>query len=185
MFKGFKSALRNRPCQSTAAALLAVFVGSPASAQEVSENRAWQFETPQDVAARAAVADLIARQRAGIYAAPVYNTTIARQYNCSVAASAVGNSDAQSAVANSPTVTGANSAATGNAGSVHVAGEPTTADVALDQRSNGPVASTAIGSTGVTADGPAWQALNSSQSNSGDQRASVQDSTACGFGALN
>lgn len=185
MFKGFKVPARNGLSCSAAAALFAVFASGPASAQEVSENRAWQFETPQDIAARAAVADLIARQRAGIYAAPVYNTTIARQYNCSVAASAVGNSDAQSAVANSPTVTGANSAATGNAGSVQVAGEPTTTDVALDQRNNGPVASTAIGSTAVTADGPAWQALNSSQSNSGDQSASVQGSTACGFGALN
>lgn len=176
-FSGF-SGLR----LSAAAAVLASLAAGPAFAQEVGENRAWQFETPQDLAARAAMADLIARARAGIYAAPVYNTNIARQYNCSVAASAVGNSGAQSAIANSPSVTGANSAATGNAGSA--SGE-SRANLALDQDNSGPVASTAIGSTGASADGQAWQALNSSQTNGGDQRASVQGSTACGFGAIN
>ncbi|MES2443333.1 MAG: hypothetical protein V4574_10920 [Pseudomonadota bacterium] len=184
MIERFKIQARGWRRAAVAAAILAGFAGGPAFAQEISENRAWQFETPQDIAARAAVADLIARQRAGVYAAPIYNTTIARQYNCSVAASAVGNSDAQSAVANSPTVTGASSAATGNAGSAQVAGEGGP-DITLDQRNNGPVASTAIGATGATANGPAWQALNSSQSNSGDQRASVEGSTACGFGAIN
>ncbi|MDK2769698.1 MAG: hypothetical protein KYX69_18490 [Sphingomonas sp.] len=182
MLKGFDFLVRRRLRLGAAAMLLASLAATPALAQEVGENRAWQFEAPQDLAARAAVADLIARARGGLYAAPVYNTTIARQYNCSVAASAVGNSGAQSAVAKSPTVTGATSAATGNQNSAS-AGDR--ADLALDQRNLGPVASTAIGSTAATADGPAWQALNSSQSNSGDQRASVQDSTACGFGAIN
>jgi hypothetical protein len=182
MIKGSRVRAPNLFCHAAAVAMFAAVSASPALAQEVGENRAWQFETPQDLAARAAVADLIARARAGIYAAPVYNTTIARQYNCSVAASAVGNSGAQSAVANSPTVTGAASAATGNAGTASGEGR---ADVGLDQANNGPVASTAIGDTGATADGAAWQALNSSQSNSGDQRTSVQGSTACGFGALN
>jgi hypothetical protein len=182
MFKGFEFPVPCRLRLGAAAMLFASLAAGPSFAQEVGENRAWQFETAQDLAARAAVADLIARTRAGIYAAPVYNTTIARQYNCSVAASAVGNSGAQSAVANSPTVTGATSAATGNTGTA--SGDPH-ADLALDQRNNGPVASTAIGPTAATADGPVWQALNSAQTNSGDQRASVQGSTACGFGALN
>lgn len=79
-------------------------------------------------------------------------------------------------------MTGATSAATGNAGTASGEGR---ADVGLDQANNGPAASTAIGATVATADGAAWQALNSSQSNSADQRASVQGSTACGFGALN
>jgi hypothetical protein len=165
------------------AAVLACLASMPAAAQEVGENRAWQFETPQDIAARAAVADLIARQRAGIYAAPVYNTTIARQYNCSVVANATGNSDAQSALANSPTVTGANAAATGNNGTAQSSAEG--AGATNDQRNDGPIVSTAIGSTGAAVTGTAWQALNSSQSNSADQRASVQGSSACGFGALN
>lgn len=172
-----------RLCRAAILALVAPT--APAAAQEVSENRAWQFETPQERVARTAVLDLIAKQRAGIYAAPVYNTTIARQYNCSVVATATGNSGVQSALANSPTVTGATSAATGNAGTTQASGDGTGAEVTNDQRNNGPIASTAIGSTGASASGAAWQALNSSQSNSGDQRASVQGSSACGFGALN
>lgn len=175
-------ALRSIVPASVLALLSAV---APAAAQEISENRAWQFETPQELAARTAVADLIARQRGEIYAAPVYNTTIARQYNCSVAASAVGNSDTLSAIANSPSVTGAQSAAMGNSGTNQVATDGQGTDVANDQRNDGPIASTAIGATQASADGTAWQALNSTQSNTGDQRASVQGSTACGFGALN
>lgn len=185
MSEGFKFQALGWLVRASAAAIFAALSTAPSLAQEISENRAWQFETPQDIAARAAIADLIARQRAGIYAAPVYNTTIDRQYNCSVAATATGNSSAQSAFANSPTVTGASSAATGNAGTVQASGGRTGAQVANDQTNTGPIASTAIGSTGAAVTGTAWQALNSSQSNSGDQRASVQGSTACGLGALN
>lgn len=71
MIKGSRVRARNRLCHAAAVALFAAVSASPALAQEVGENRAWQFETPQDLAARAAVADLIARARAGIYAAPV------------------------------------------------------------------------------------------------------------------
>ena len=167
-----------------ALALALVAAATPAGAQEISENRAWQFETPQEIAARTALLDLIVKRGAGIYAAPVYNTTIARQYNCSVAATAAGNSGSQAATANAPIVTGAASTATGNAATVQNGGE---AETAIDsaQRNSGPIGSTAIGSTSASADGSAWQALNSTQSNSGDQRAQVQGSTACGFGALN
>ena len=185
MVKLLRTAGRNRLLGFSVATLVAALAGSSAIAQEISENRAWQFATPQDIAARAAVADLIARQRAGLYAAPVYNTTIARQYNCSVTASALGNSGTQSAVAHSPSVSGASATATGNAGSAEIAGDPPSVDVALNQANDGPVVSTAIGATGATVSGTAWQALNSSQSNSGDQQASVQGSTACGFGAIN
>ena len=172
-------------CQSAAAALAAAFAATPAIAQEISENRSWQFETPQELAARAAVADLVARQRAGLYAAPVYNTTIARQYNCSVVATATGNSGAQSALANSPTVTGTSSAATGNVGTNQAGDDGLGTEISNDQRNNGPIASTAAGQTGASVSGAPWQALNSSQANSGDQRATVQGSSACGFGALN
>lgn len=185
MFNLLRSPVGDCLVRSTVGTLVAVFAGSAAMAQEISENRSWQFATPQDIAARAAVADLIARQRAGLYAAPVYNTTIARQYNCSIAASALANSGTQSAVAQSPTVSGTSSTATGNAGSTEIAGDPGSVDVTLDQHNDGPVTSSAIGSTDATVSGTTWQALNSSQSNSGDQQASVQGSTACGFGALN
>ena len=158
---------------------------SPAVAQDVSENRAWQFETPQEQAARAATLDIMLRQRAGVYAAPIYNTTIAHQYNCSVAATALGNSDTQSAVANSPTVTGAASTASGNLGTTQNAGDGVGGSIDVTQRNGGAVGSTAVGATRATVTGSAQQALNSSQSNSGDQHASVSGSSACGFGALN
>ncbi|MCA1196490.1 hypothetical protein K9B35_00775 [Sphingomonas sp. R647] len=163
---------------------MAVFA---AHAQDVSENRNWQFATPQDLAARTAALDLIMKQRAGVYAAPVYNTTIDRQYNCSVGATATGNHGAQSALANSPSVTGTSANATGNLATSSGSGDSAGADVDVDvdQRNGGAVGALASGDTGAVVNGPAWQALNSDQRNSGNQNASVSGSTACGFGALN
>jgi len=168
---------------TTALALAAT--ASPALAQEVSENRAWQFETPQEQAARTATLDIMMKRRGGIYAAPIYNTTIARQYNCSVSATAAGNSDTQSATANSPTVSGPGSAATGNAGTTQGAGDSGSTAIDVEQRNAGNVTSTASGISAANVTGPARQALNSTQTNSGDQSASVRSSTACGFGAIN
>lgn len=153
-----------------------------ARAQGVSENRSWQFATPQDLAARTAALDLMMKQRAGVYAAPVYNTTIDRQYNCSVGASATGNSGTQSAVANSPTVTGTSAHATGNASASDVGSD---GGVAVDQHNGGAVGAAATGSTAASVSGSAFQALNSDQRNAGVQSARVEGSTACGFGALN
>ncbi|MEZ0242935.1 MAG: hypothetical protein ACAH11_06130 [Sphingomonas sp.] len=169
---------------ATASALALAGMASPAAAQEISENRAWQFETPQEQVARTGTLDLMMKRRGGIYAAPVYNTTIARQYNCSVTATAAGNSGTQSALANSPTVSGPSSTSTGNAGTAQNAGDGRgTIDVGQDNA--GPIGSVAIGASSAAVTAPAWQALNSSQSNSGDQSASVASSTACGFGAIN
>jgi hypothetical protein len=153
-----------------------------ASAQDVSENRNWQFSTPHDLAARAAALDLMMK-RAGVYAAPVYNTTIDRQYNCSVGASATGNSGAQSAVGNSPTVTGTSAHATGNASTSESSGEGGGVDVG--QHNGGQVGASAVGSSAASVSGSTWQALNSDQRNSGIQSARVEGSTACGFGVLN
>lgn len=60
--------------EAHAAASALVWAAEPVGAQEISENRACQFEMPKEVAAQAAVLDLILKHRAGIYAAPVYNT---------------------------------------------------------------------------------------------------------------
>lgn len=154
-----------------------------ANAQDVGENRNWQFATPQDLAARTAALDLMMKRRAGVYAAPVYNTTVDRQYNCSVGASATGNSGAQSAVGNSPTVTGTSADATGNSSTSESSGEG--GGVGVDQRNGGPVGASAVGSTAADVGGSTWQALNSDQHNAGNQSARVEDSTACGFGVLN
>lgn len=170
---------------AAASALGLAWVAAPAAAQEISENRAWQFETPQELAARTAVLDIIMKRRGGIYAAPIYNTTIARQYNCSVAATALGNSGTQSAIANSPTATGPASTATGNAGTTQNAADSGSTAIDTDQRNHGNVVSGAVGDAAASVTGPAWQALNSTQTNSGDQSASVRGSTACDFGAIN
>ncbi len=50
----------------------------------------------------------------GFYQAPSYTTNIARQYNCGVTATSAGNEDTQSAVANSPSVSGPTALANGN-----------------------------------------------------------------------
>ena len=79
----------------------------PASANNYGESLAWQFRTSADMANQAALLDLIQKQRGGYYPAPIYNKSIARQYNCSIAPVATGSQGYQSATANSPTVTGA------------------------------------------------------------------------------
>jgi hypothetical protein len=167
-----------------AAAILAC-TPLPASANNYGESIASQFKTSTDRANQAALLDMIQKARAGYYAAPIYNTTIARQYNCSVAASATGNSNGQSAVANSPAVTGATSSATGNASSTTVEDGRSGTSVDGGQANSGAVTSGVTGSTDTSVRGVAWQALNSSQTNSGNQSATVQGSNACAFGALN
>jgi len=156
-----------------------------ASANNYGESLAWQFKTSADRANQAAILDLLEKRRGGYYAAPIYTTNIARQYVCSIAATATGNSGAQTALANSPSVTGATSSATGNASTTSVTGDPSNAGVDGAQANSGTVSSGVTGSTGATVRGVVWQALNSTQTNSGDQAATVERSNACAFGALN
>lgn len=156
-----------------------------ASANNYDESLAWQFRTSTDRANQAAILDLIEKHRGGYYAAPIYTTNIARQYNCSIAATATGNSGAQTALANSPSVTGATSTATGNDNRTNVAVDRSSAGVDGAQANSGTVSSGVTGSTGASVRGEASQALNSTQSDSGNQAATVERSNACAFGALN
>jgi len=165
--------------------LLIAGAAVPAEANNLGENSAWQFRTSADKANQAAILDMIAKQRSGYYAAPIYTTDIARQVNCSVAASAVGNSNGQSAVANSPSVTGASSTSTGNANSSSVDAGRAGGSSASQQSNSGAVTSGVTGATETWVRGTASQALNSTQSNGGTQSASVQNSNACSFAALN
>lgn len=166
-------------------ALALIAAPLPALANNLGENSAWQFKTAADRANQAIVLDLIEKRRGGYYAAPIYNTTIARQYNCSISPVATANSSGQSSTANSPTVSGASATATGNANTTSTVSDGGGADLASQQTNAGTEASSVIGSTNSKSGGTAWQALNSSQSNSGNQTASVQGSSACSFGALN
>lgn len=168
-----------------AAALCAASLPFAAHANNYGESASWQFAGPQDLAAQAAARDLIERRRGGVFAAPIYNTNIARQYNCSVSATAIGNNGAQSALANSPTTAGATSTATGNSSSSTVTGDGSDATIGNGQSNGGAVTSTLNGATTTRVIGTASQTLNSSQSNSGNQSANVTGANACAFGVLN
>jgi hypothetical protein len=165
------------------AALL--FSSMPAMANNYGESLAWQFKTSADRANLAAILDMIQKRRGGYYAAPAYTTNIAHQYNCLIAATATGNSGAQTALANSPTVTGATSSADGNDSATTVADGHGAAAVNGTQTNSGTVTSGVTGATVTDVQGTASQALNSDQDNSGDQTATVQNAHACAFAALN
>lgn len=158
---------------------------APVLANNYGESLAWQFKTSADRANQAAILDMIERRRGGYYAAPIYTTNIARQYNCSIVATATGNSSAQTALANSPTVTGATSTATGNDSATTVGDGHGGAAIDGAQTNSGTVSSGVTGATVTNVHGTASQALNSDQTNSGNQTAAVQDSRACAFAALN
>lgn len=165
------------------ASALCLGIVASAQAQDLSENRNWQFSTPQDLAARSAALELMMKQRAGVFAPPVYHTTIDRQYNCSIGASATGNSGAQTAVGNAPNVVGPSSAATGNASTSQGGGASGAIDTV--QNNGGAVGASASGAAGAFVDGSPSQTLNSEQRNLGAQSARVDASQACSFGVLN
>ena len=182
---GARASLRAPLTRLACAVTLCAAPLSSAQANNYGESASWQFAGPQDLAAQAAARDLIERRRGGVFAAPIYNTNIARQYNCSVSATAIGNNGTQSALANSPTTTGATATATGNNASSTITGDGSDATIANGQSNGGAVGAALNGATTTNVNGTAWQALNSSQSNSGNQSASVSGSNACAFGVLN
>lgn len=184
---GTDASRSRRQCCSLAIAITiaAAAAPAPALANNYAESVGWQFKTSADRANQAALLDIIEKRRGGYYAAPVYTTNIARQYNCSIAAGATGNSNGQSAVASSPTVTGATSSATGNSNDTTIGDGGDGTSVKGHQVNGGAVQSGVRGSTSTTVHGSASQALNSTQANSGNQSAMVQDSNACTFAALN
>ena len=168
------------------AASVVISLSTPAAVQanNYGESLAWQFQTTADHANLAVIADLIERKRAGGYAAPVYTTTVERQYNCGITADVTGNSGAQTALANSPSVTGATSSANGNVSDTGISGRSSSAS-STHQANSGKVTSGLSGGTSAVGRGFADQTLSSSQTNSGTQSASVERSAACLFGALN
>lgn len=173
-----------------AAALLcgATVAATPsAHANNVGENFAWQFETTNDKVNRAYLEDLRQKKQAGYYAAPIYNTYIDRQFNCSVSSSAVGNQGTSTAIGNSPTASGHNASSIGNTDTTDVwqGSAPTTSGVSGTQTNAGEIESNASGEIETSVRGDAYQTLNTEQVNSGDQSASVASSNACQFGPLN
>jgi hypothetical protein len=154
-----------------------------ASANNVGENSAWQFQTSADKANQAAVQDMIQRKKAGSYGAANYTTNnyVGKQYNCDITATAQGNQGTNSTVANSPSTSGPAANSTGNANT----GYGGAGTVTTGQANTGTVGSFVNGSTSSSVQGWSSQALNSNQTNTGNQSASVGGSSACAFGALN
>lgn len=160
--------------------MLSAALTAPAHANNYGESYGWQFRTSTDRANQAIVLDLMERRRAGYYQAPNYTTTIERQYNCGVTATAVGNEGSQSAVANSPSVSGPTALATGNDASTVLNGRG--GGSTSSQSNSGIVSAGVTGSASASVSGSAVQALNSTQSNNGQQAASVTGSSGCAFG---
>lgn len=164
--------------------ILPLLNAAPAQANNYGESYGWQFKTSADRANQAFVLDLMEKRRGGFYQAPSYTTNIARQYNCGVTATSVGNDGTQSAVANSPSVSGPTALANGNdADTVLNGGGRQGGNRAVSWQSNsGMVSAGVIGSAEASVTGSPRQVLNSNQTNSGSQSASVSGSSACRFG---
>ena len=158
-----------------------VCAAGDALANNVGENYAWQFDTTADKVNKAAIADMIEKKKSGYYAPPVYNTTIERQYNCSIASTATGNEGTNTNLANSPTTSGPSADATGNSSSSDIDGWKSDNQALNDQTNSGHVGASVDGSVSAHVSGSPNQALNSDQDNTGDQTASVDGSTACSF----
>ena len=165
----------------------ASFGSGSALANNLSENFAWQFESMADKANKAFIEDMRQKKNSGYYSAPIYNTTIDRQYNCSVSSLATGNQSTSSAVGNAQTTSGAATSATGNSDTTEVTQgySATSPTVNGTQWNGGAVTASTHGDVSARAHIHSFQALNTEQTNSGNQHASIRDSNACNFAAMN
>lgn len=192
-------------------------IGAPvaALANGLGENGSWQFQTTADKVNAAFLEDLRQKQASGFYAPPNITNNIARQFNCSLSASASGNLGTSSIATAGPSTTGVTSYAAANESQARVqagdlptgnmrvpfeAGRPGGPDgpmvpgeswgpggtgITNQQSNTGQIQASAEGATSsVVGDTHNYQALNSAQTNSGTQDASVAGSTACTFAAV-
>lgn len=159
-----------------------------AFANGYGESAPWQFQSSASMANMAVVEDMIQKKAAGAYG-PAQNSTtisnstnIAKQVNCSLGATAYGNYAIPGVSAGSPITSGAAPSAIGNtnAATGNYSGSGTvTPNNTNGQTNSGAVSSNLNGATTVSTSGPYYQALNSTQTDSGVQTASVTSSTAC------
>jgi hypothetical protein len=199
--------------QIKALSLFILFSSSAAQVQanNVGENSAWQFQTTQDKVNKGAIVDLIEKKKNGYYDSfrvinnTVNNTTIDKQFNCSVSANSTGNTGNNdlAATTSSPTL---NSNGTTNAANAANAATNSSSRSGLgidqlvsvtdainsSQTNSGALTASVTGSTTSASNGAvsagggtSSQVLNSTQSNTGQQTASVSGSTACNGPLLN
>lgn len=169
-------------------AVMAVIALNPlaAHANGVGENAAWQFQTIAELANQAYIEELRRKNASGAYQAPQYNYYIDTQnnFNCSNSASSSGNGGTNSATANTPTSNGANGSALGNQNSSTGSTQGWTGDVVLNsgQDNYGPVLTSVTGDSYADASNNlSHQALNTVQTNTGLQDASINGSNGCSF----
>lgn len=163
-------------------------VAFPVQANGVGENASWQFMSSTDKANRAFIEEMRQRKKSGAYAPPVYNTVIDRQFNCNVTATSKGNEGVSSAVAASPSTSGNSTQAKANESQngFDLFGFPNQLDASGTQSNAGSVLASSTGGVQTKLAGNnSEQVINSSQTNTAAQSASVDASTACSFGALN
>lgn len=162
-------------------------VCAPLHANALGENVSWQFRTSVDKVNQAWLEEMRQKKMNGAYAAPVYNTYIDRQFNCANNATATANDNYSGMTGNSPSSSGNAPSAVGNLNnsSIGLGGGSATATIKDDLENEGRVTSWADGDVDVSVKGDTSQVLNNEQTNSGDQSATLEGSTACQFGPLN
>jgi hypothetical protein len=161
--------------------LLALSVAGVAQANNVSENGAWQLPSTGEKVNKAYLERLRLEQNAKAFGAPVYNTVVQRQYNCSVASTALGTTSTANAYGLTSNQAGHASNALGNSETSAINAASGGGNTLSGSQSNdGPINSDATGDVSVGVQGNPNQVLNNEQSNSGSQAASV-DGAACNF----
>lgn len=164
----------------------ALFASGAALANNVGENGAWQLPSSGEKVNKAYLERLRLEQNAKAFGAPVYNTVVQRQYNCSVASTALGTTSTAN-------LTGLTSSSAGHAANSLGNSETSAINAAAGggnslsgtQSNGGPINSDVMGSISVGVEGNPNQVLNNEQSNSGAQSASVDGSSACAFAGGN
>jgi hypothetical protein len=197
--------LKLRTTRSLAAAgllLMQILSALPAAADNYSEDDAWQFETPADIANESAVEGMVQEKRGGefektptitnSYDSTTNSSPIENQTNCLVESTATGNAGSNTEGGNSADANGASASSTGNSSSNALTGTGGTyaaGTLANDPSNSGTIGSTAAGnSTGSSSSGAVNEALNSSQSNAAAQNSTQTGNVACkvvGSGSLN
>jgi hypothetical protein len=168
---------------------------SAVTAGGLGEGRPWQFQTSADRANKAAVVDLIEKKRGGYYDGFNTYTYIGTQLNCTNAANATANvadngqSGARTEANGSPTVSAdsnANSDSTSSQSGAVIPASTGQISQSGTQTNSGDL-DAAIDDTQVDSgfdtvqNGPTRQEIDNQQANSGNQDASIDTSTACGF----
>ncbi len=162
--------------------LLALYVAGAAQANNVTENGAWQLPSTGEKVNKAYLERLRLEQNAKAFGAPVYNTVVQRQYNCSVASTALGTTSTSNAYGLTSNQAGHASNALGNSETSAInAAAGGGNSLSGSQSNDGPINSDATGNVSVGVQGNPNQVLNNEQTNSGSQAASVAGSSACNF----